>query len=359
MVDRRNTGWNDSRYKQQLDPVPEGLYRECMTEPRQIAEELHQDYETALQLDLAGDALEALSGELVDAIKVTSRKADEAPFYARIVSKLSPMVGNLMEQRIVTLLSESAGDGYTWLRQDPGFPDAVLVRERDHEILAGYEIKAWYVLSTEITGRFRESVNLLVGKNINVVIVAWCMSHLVFGQPQILGVLVVSGEELALSRDSHYHKPPEYLTIEPNDTSDRTANLQQSNVNGYKLQESKSDPTLVAAARQRPYTEAPAHSAIAQAEAAQLMVDLEYRLDTNFAKIDRVANANVEDFKTEILSSSYLDRTITQWKLIFAELNSKVDSKRERAERVIETLFDQMAATQPKTAVSEESPYAH
>lgn len=330
-----------------------------MIKPRPIAEEINQDYETALQLDLASDALEALSGELVDAIAVRSRTADEAPFYARTVSKLSPMVGNLMEQRIVTLLSESASDGYTWLRQDPGFPDAVLVSKEDHEVLAGYEIKAWYVLSTEITGRFKESVNLLAGKNINVVIVAWCMSNLVFGQPQILGVLVVSGEELALSRDSHYHKPPEYLTIEPNDTSDRTSNLQQSNVNGYRLQESKADPAKLAAARQRTYTEDPPHSSIAQDEAAQLLVDLEYRLDTNFAKIDRVSNERVENFKREIMASSYLDRTITQWKVIFADLNSVVDSKRERAEKIIEHLFEKMAVTHPKTALSQESPYAH
>ena len=37
----------------------------------------------------------------------------------------------------------------------------------------------------------------------------------------------------------HYHKPPDYLVFEPEDTSERTANLQQTNTNGYKLQQDK------------------------------------------------------------------------------------------------------------------------
>ena len=53
------------------------------------------------------------------------------------------------------------------------------------------------MLSTEITGRFKESQNLLAGKNVNVAIVAWCMSHMIYGKPKILGVLTVSGSELA------------------------------------------------------------------------------------------------------------------------------------------------------------------
>ena len=327
------------------------------TEP--AIRQLENDFSTADELDEAANTLQALAGEDVDAISIKSLASEEAPFFARIVSKLSPMVGNLMEQRIVTLLDENSSDGYRWERQDPGFPDAVLVRDSDEKVLAGYEIKAWYVLSTEITGRFRESVELLRGKNINVVIVAWCMSHLVFGQPRILGVLTVSGEELASSRDSHYHKPPNYLTIEPNDTSDRTINLQQSNVNGYRLQERKCNPDKLNLARQFKYTNEPPNSPEAQSEAAHLMAELEYRLDTNFAKIDRVQNASVEKFKREILRSRFLDRKIITWKSIFGNLSSPDNLKRLQAEEIIEKLFDQMKQSTPKTAVAEESPNAH
>lgn len=311
------------------------------------------------ELSVAQETLEELAGEDVDAIEIKSVEADEAPFLARIVSKLSPMVGNLMEQRIASILNEAASEGYEWHRQDPGFPDAVLIDRASNKILAGYEIKAWFVLSTEITGRFRESVNLLLGQNINVVIVAWCMSNLVFGEPKILGTLIVSGEELARSRDSHYHKPPHYLTIEPNDTSGRTANLQQSNVNGYRLQEEKSDPDRLKDALNKDYTTLDACSDEAQAEVAELMRNLEYRLDTNFAKIDRVANKDVEDFKTKIMNSNYLGKTISSWKTVFANLSSKDEKKREKAENTIMQFYGVMKAEEPKTSVSEESEGVH
>ena len=41
---------------------------------------------------------------------------------------------------------------------------------------------------------------------------------------------------VAQARDKHYHKPPGYLVIEPEDTSLRTINLQQTNTSGYKFQ---------------------------------------------------------------------------------------------------------------------------
>ncbi|WP_129587606.1 hypothetical protein [Actinomyces minihominis] len=316
----------------------------------------------ARELELADHALSSLVGEDVDAIFINSVETEEAPFLARIVSKLSPMVGNLMEQRIASTLSRHAGDGYEWVRQDPGFPDAVLRDSETHEIYAGYEIKAWYVMSTEITGRFRESLNLLQGKNVNVVIVAWCMSNLILGQPKVLGMLTVSGEELASSRDTHYHQPPRYLTIEPNDTTDRTRNLQQSNVNGYKLQEKESEevnPSALADALTRTYTDQAPHTPQAQAEAAELMRDLSYRLDTNFAKIDRVDNDVVEDFKSRIMRSAYLGRTIKDWKDVFSDLTKADDGKRASAEETIKGLYDDMLVAEPKTAIQLESTDAH
>lgn len=311
-------------------------------------------------LTRAQESLQSLAGEDVDAISVRSVRTDEAPFLAKIVSKLSPMVGNLMEQRIVDLLDMDAPPGYSWQRQDPGFPDAVLVDEQLEALTnTGYEIKAWYVLSTEITGRFKESQHLLVDKNINVAVVAWCMSHLVFGKPKILGVLTVSGQELAASRDSHYHNPPEYLTIEPQDTTSRTVNLQQSNVNGYKLQEADSDPFLLAEARRLFAGKGLMHdsqSPEGQKAAHELMSKLVYRLDTNFAKIDRVGNHDVEEFKQEVLNSTYLGKTFNEWKSVFKNLsNSANNAARKRAEAVILDLYNDMLSAEPETEIVVES----
>lgn len=291
------------------------------------------------ELQQAQKMLNSLEGSDIDAINIKSLDYAEAPFLARIVSKLSPMVGNLMEQRIVSLLSESSSDLFDWKRQDPGFPDAVLVDLLDEKISAGYEIKAWYVLSTEITGRFRESLNLLKDKNISVVIVAWCLSDIIFGRPKILGTLVIPAEELAMSRDNHYYNPPEYLVLEPNDTSNRTSNLQQSNVLGYKLQEDKCDVELLAEARNQRYLTKMPSSPESQAEATKLWNHLSYRGDTNFAKIDRVQNVKIEKFKKNILETQYLGRTIQEWIKIFRNLDNKNQKKRIEAENQVKLLY--------------------
>ncbi|WP_051750496.1 hypothetical protein [Phycicoccus jejuensis] len=316
------------------------------------------DDECLQELERASEVLFDLAGEDVDAIDVKSVRTEEAPFLAKIVSKLSPMVGNLMEQRIVQILDQEAPNGFSWHRQDPGFPDAVLRHESGEPTSTGYEIKAWYVLSTEITGRFKESQHLLAEKNINVVIVAWCMSHMIFGKPKILGVLTVSGKALAASRDAHYHNPPEYLIIEPQDTSARTANLQQSNVNGYKLQASDSDTAELMAVRDEyqitPFDGHP-HSSDAQGKASDLMNRLVYRLDTNFAKIDRVGNSSVEDFKRTILAETYLGKTIAQWKSTFADLNGKDEVRQGKAADTIAALYGQMIREEPRTEIAVES----
>lgn len=86
---------------------------------------------------------------------------DEAVNLSKIISKLSPLIGNLIEFRVAEYLNEqdpfkSSG---RWRRQDPGFPDTVF--EGGVSPRPGFEIKAWFPLATEITARFRESQNNL------------------------------------------------------------------------------------------------------------------------------------------------------------------------------------------------------
>ncbi len=182
-------------------------------------------------------ALKAQVGTTVDILSVTPSDPGDANVLSRMVSKLSPFVGNIMEDRIVRELSQASKSAeLVWRRQDPYFPDAALYNTSSEYQDAGFEIKAWYTLSTELTGRFRESVNLLRDKSVQLVVAAWMLENVTHGRPQIIGVLSVDAESVARRRDAHYSKPPRYLVIEPEDTSDRTANLQQSNVNGFRLQ---------------------------------------------------------------------------------------------------------------------------
>lgn len=289
--------------------------------------------------------LQSLVGDLVDTISVKSLETRDAPFLGLVVSKLSPIIGNLLEKKITQILTESAAKGFHWLRQDPGFPDAVLINESGEQTGFGYEVKAWYALSTELTGRFRESRNLLSGKHVKVVIVAWTMSHIVYGTPKILGILSVDADAVASSRDSHYFKPPQYLTVEPGNTTNRTKNLQQSNVNGYRLQ--VDDPTLIAKAKKLVADKKGAslipHSREAQLLANELMSRYQYRLDTNFAKVDRIDNSEIENFKSAILGQSERGRTIKEWSKLLKDLNEDEGSQKfQTASAEIQKIYDNL-----------------
>lgn len=314
--------------------------------------------EAQQEMDRAVAVLADFAGHDLEALSLDSDSLKQAPFFANTVSKLSPIIGNFMELRIAELLNENAVTGFRWERQDPGFPDVVLIDNATGEIQGGYEVKAWYVMATEMTGRFRESVNLLRGKNINVVVVAWCMSNVIYGQPHILGTLVVSGEEVAESRDRHYHKPPAYLIEEPQNTTARTANLQQSNVNGYKVQLEDSDPLEWDKAQKTTYTTVDPHSSQSQAEVKALKNKLVYRLDTNFAKLSRIENADIKKFMRLVMGSTHLGKNFAQWRLIMKDLESSNRKKQEEAKRVVGALYPELDK-EVATEVSVESDEVH
>lgn len=74
-----------------------------------------------------------------------------------------------------------------------------------------------------------------------MVLLPWLLSHLIYGKPYLLDICIVSAKSVAEARDLHYHNPPDYLVLEPENTDKRTRNLQQTNTNGYKWQGTPSD----------------------------------------------------------------------------------------------------------------------
>jgi hypothetical protein len=55
------------------------------------------------------------------------------------------------------------------------------------------------------------------------------------------------------------------------------------------------------------------HAIEYQRELRGLMGKFTYRLDTNFAKMDRIEHSSLEVFKTQVLSKKVGDYTIQQW----------------------------------------------
>jgi hypothetical protein len=264
----------------------------------------------------ASGHLAQLPGHVFDVLSLSKPVTIEnALNICKIVSKLSPLIGNLIEFNTVDFLNsrnDFSGIG-KWKRQDPGFPDTIF--EGSVQPTPGFEIKAWFPLATEITARFKDSQNHFKGNQTNVAIIAWLPEHVIFGRPKIVGIEVVTGASVAKARDEHYHNPPDYLVLEPEDTSKRTSNLQQTNTNGYKLQETGKKIEVADkivrswgsdGKKYKPTTDY-------QKRLRTLLAKFNYRLDTNYAKMDRIVHEGVEQFKTRIFSTPFHGMSIQEW----------------------------------------------
>lgn len=267
-------------------------------------------------LDEALKAIKELTHKPLDILDITKPPdLQYARNLAKVISKLSPLIGNMIEFSIASLLNELEWpvEG-TWIRQDPGFPDVVFSGALNPR--PGIEIKTWFPLATEITARFRESVTRFERELTYVVVIAWVPEYLVYGKPKVLDVWYDTAKSLAEARDKHYHNPPGYLVFEPRDTRNRTVNLQQTNTNGYKFQgtsEQFEEALLDVKAwgdDGEGYSSRPEY----QEKLSLLFGKYPYRLDTNFAKIDRIRHSELERFKTKILTTAVLGHSVVDWR---------------------------------------------
>lgn len=265
--------------------------------------------------------MKGLAGHEFDLLDITKPVSPEAAVnLSKVISKLSPLLGNLIEFNTCEYLSdkpefEKIGK---WVRQDPGFPDAIF--QGDITPTPGFEIKAWFPLATEITARFKDSQNHFLDDRTYVAMLAWLPEHLIYGKPYILDVVVVSGATVAKSRDDHYHNPPDYIVLEPEDTKARTRNLQQTNTNGFKFQGTPAQFKEAQALVRSWGVDGAKYSPTAdyQLMLRELFGRFPYRLDTNYAKMDRIVHTELEAFKTKVMNTKVNGMTVRQWAKLFA-----------------------------------------
>ena len=275
--------------------------------------------------------LQQLTGHVFDILTISKPQTPGATInLTKVLSKLSPFLGNLIEFNTVEFLN--AQPEYRpfgrWMRQDPGFPDTVFVGSVTPT--PGFEIKAWFPFSTEITARFKDSQEHFAHDQTHICLLAWLPDHLFYGKPRIIDVCIVSGRSVAESRDEHYHNPPDYLVIEPEDTTTRTRNLQQTNTNGYKFQGTSEQLAKAQkltddwGLQAHGYQTTPAY----QTQLRQLLAAFPYRLDTNFAKMDRIMHRGIESFKQRVLNRELHGMEISKWNRI---LYGKSDEAKQQA----------------------------
>lgn len=271
---------------------------------------------------LAREYLRGLVGHEFDVLEVSKPVSPAAAVnLAKIISKLSPLVGNLIEFNSCEYLNDQEGfAGFgEWRRQDPGFPDTIFAGSVTPT--PGFEIKAWFPLATEITARFKDSQSHFLQDQTYVAMLAWLPEFLIFGKPKIIDIVVVSGGSVAKARDDHYHNPPDYLVLEPGNTTARTRNLQQTNTSGYKFQ---GTPQELAEAEKLVLSWPGLGSKYSpdsdcQQHLRELTSRFEYRLDTNFAKMDRICHADIEAFKSRVYATVFHGRTIGDWNRLLSK----------------------------------------
>lgn len=294
------------------------------------------DYREALEI--ASRAVLRLREHTVDVLTLKRPATIQtAVELSKIVSKLSPIIGNLLEYAIVEHLNktETWPNGCLWVRQDPGFPDTVLQGMTNPQ--PGIEIKTWFPLATEITARFRDSQAHFSHNQTKVAMVCWLPEFIVAGQPKIIDVWIGDAIDIARARDTHYHQPPHYIVTEPEDTAHRTRNLQQSNCNGHKFQGTTVmlDEAAAFIRDWGPGSTTYSCDAAYQARLRELASRFPYRLDTNFAKMDRIGLASLEQFKSRVCSTTFSGRTIEAWGRVI----------RDTDERALSTLVEPTPAS--------------
>lgn len=267
-------------------------------------------------IELVSKYLGDLSGHRFDILDISKPVTVKAAVnLAKVISKLSPLLGNLIEFNTVEFLNQQPdfADFGTWERQDPGFPDTIFVGSI--QPTPGLEMKAWFPLATEITARFKDSQNHFQFNQTYVAMLAWLPEKIIYGKPRILDVCVVSGLSVALARDNHYHNPPDYLVLEPEDTTQRTANRRQTNTSGYKFQGSAKELLEAQKIVESWGTEAKNYQPTREYQQLlrHLLIRYKYRLDTNFAKMDRIVHPGIEEFKQRVYNLEVSGMTVGQW----------------------------------------------
>jgi len=94
-------------------------------------------------LNIAKDHLCHLAGHTFEVLSIEKPVSIEAAInLSKVISKLSPLLGNLIEFNTVEYLNDQKEfDKYgKWKRQDPGFPDTIF--EGSISPTPGFEIKA-------------------------------------------------------------------------------------------------------------------------------------------------------------------------------------------------------------------------
>lgn len=126
---------------------------------------------------------------------------------------LNTALGATIEEQVVTTLNavrhvwdpEERYALYNFVRQAQTFPDVLLKRAADGDILLGIELKGWYVLAKEGEPSFRYRVTPAACAYADlVVVVPWVLAQVISGSPIVYEPYVESARFAAEYRNYHW-----------------------------------------------------------------------------------------------------------------------------------------------------------
>lgn len=126
---------------------------------------------------------------------------------------LNTVLGATIEEQVVRTLNQARNiwdpeDEYTlysFVRQAQTFPDVLLRRASDGNVLLGIELKGWYLLAKEREPSLRFQVTEAACADEDlVVVVPWALSNVISGSPVVFEPFVESAKAAARHRNHHW-----------------------------------------------------------------------------------------------------------------------------------------------------------
>ena len=126
---------------------------------------------------------------------------------------LNTVLGATIEEQVVRTLNQARNiwdpdDQYTlygFVRQAQTFPDVLLRRSSDGDVLLGIELKGWYLLAKEREPSLRFQVTEAACADQDlVVVVPWALSNVISGSPVVFEPFVESAKVAAHHRNHHW-----------------------------------------------------------------------------------------------------------------------------------------------------------
>lgn len=129
------------------------------------------------------------------------------------IQNLNVLLGAAIEERVVDTLNgmrpvwdpTGAYALYSFVRQPQTFPDVLLRRPSDDDVIMGIELKGWYLLAKEEEPSFRfHATSGVCNPQDLIVVYPWHLSEIISGTPALIGPYIEHAKYVALYRNWHW-----------------------------------------------------------------------------------------------------------------------------------------------------------